>query len=286
MDTDTKQISLASIGDCCVDIYPDQHKVFLGGTAFNVAYHAQKAGSKASIVSAVGKDTYGDMFIRTAKANGINTDYLVQLQGKTSSVQIPLDNEGKPIFSGWDLGVLEKFILTKEHERFLQTQNAIRIILLKPLKKLFESFYEILHCVQDDDKRPFTIADFAGGSQYSVAIEEIEKYAKSLDMIVRSVDPNNKKELDFLKYLAKKYKKMVLASLGQKGSIFFTQDKEYFQQVMKTNVTDTTGAGDAYIAHFIVTYLQTKNIQEAMQRATQAASQTITHLGATIRIPL
>jgi len=272
----SKQLSLASIGDCCVDIYPDQHKVFLGGTAFNVAYHAQQAGAKASIISTVGNDSHGELFIKTAKANGINTEYLAQLNGKTSSVQIPLDKEGKPMFSGWDLGVLEKFRLTHRHETFLQTQDAARAILFKPLKKAFSAFCDM------ELPNTFKVGDCAGGSIYSENIEAIEKYIQGLAMIVRSVDYKNKRELSFLKHIAKKYKKLVLASLGQKGSIVFIQDKEYFQQTMKTNVTDTTGAGDAYIAYFVITYLQTKNVKEAMQKATQAALQTITHFGGNI----
>src|SRR5205085_7406561 len=71
------KISLATIGDCCVDIYPEQNKSFLGGTAFNVAYHAQNAGAMASIISVVGNDFYGSLFIKTAQECNINTDYLV-----------------------------------------------------------------------------------------------------------------------------------------------------------------------------------------------------------------
>jgi fructoselysine 6-kinase len=80
------KISLATIGDCCIDIYPEQNKSFLGGTAFNVAYHAQNAGALASIISVVGNDFYGSLFIKTAQECNINTDYLVMKKGKTSSL--------------------------------------------------------------------------------------------------------------------------------------------------------------------------------------------------------
>ncbi|MEK7513666.1 MAG: fructoselysine kinase, partial [Patescibacteria group bacterium] len=49
-------IKLASIGDCCVDIYPQLNQSFLGGSAFNVALTAQKLKTKASLISAVGTD--------------------------------------------------------------------------------------------------------------------------------------------------------------------------------------------------------------------------------------
>src|SRR5260221_14542013 len=137
------KISLATLGDCCVDIYPDQNKDFLGGTAFNVAYHAQKAGAMASIISVVGNDVYGSLFFKIAKECQINTDYLVMKKGKTSSLLIPLDKEGKPIFSGWDLGVLGSFILTNQDEKFLQTQDVAKAICLKPMKSFFTSFCQM-----------------------------------------------------------------------------------------------------------------------------------------------
>jgi len=276
MNMASNKISLTSIGDCCVDIYPDQNRVFLGGTAFNVAYHAQKAGAIPSIVSVVGDDAYGQLFFKMAKENNINADYLVLQKGKTSNVLIPLDKEGKPIFSGWDLGVLESFILTNRDEQFLKTQDAAKAILLKPLKSLFTSFCQ-MHL-----SKTFKVGDFAGGSMYSEDINVIQNYIQDLNMIVRSVDFKNKKELSFLKQLAQKYDKLILASLGANGSIIFTKDNEYFEPAIKINVTDTTGAGDAYIGYFLVSYLQTKDIPNAMKEATKAAAKVVIQFGANI----
>src|SRR5476651_2686586 len=130
-----KELSLTTVGDCCVDIYPDLQKVFLGGTAFNVAYHAKRVGFNASIVSLVGEDPYGSLFLQKAREIGINTMFLYQITGQTSIVQIPRDAEGKPVFSGWELGVLQELVLTPQDKLFFQTQDTVRAILLKPLQK-------------------------------------------------------------------------------------------------------------------------------------------------------
>jgi fructoselysine 6-kinase len=276
MKVTSHTMSFTSIGDCCVDIYPDNNKVFLGGSAFNVAYHAQKAGAKASLISAVGDDAYGHLFFQVAQEHEINTEHLASKEGKTSSVLIPLDEEGKPIFSGWDLGVLEHFMLTKEHEQFLHTQDAASIIFLTPLKTLFTSFCQM--------RLPttFKVCDFAGGSEYSEAIDVIQQYIRNLDLILRSVEYNNQEELSFLKQLAQGSDTLILATLGAHGSIIFSKDQEYFEPVVKTNVTDTTGAGDAYLANFVVRYLQTHDIPEAMREASRAAAKVITQFGASI----
>ncbi len=273
------EISLTTIGDLCVDIYPNHNKVFFGGTAFNVAYHAEKAGADASIISLVGEDRYGDLFIQKAQKQEINTDYLEQVPGKTSSVQIPLDENGKPQFAGWELGVLEHLELTSRHTLFLQNQDAVRAILLKPLQRSFEQFCHL--------KLPhtFKVGDLAGGSIYSIEPDEIEQYVEGLDMIIWSVGNGLKSfstEINHLKHLAKKYNKIVLASLGEKGSMIFTKDREYFEPAIPVKVTDTTGAGDAYIAYFITHYLQTKDIATSMKIGSKAASGVVEQFGSNI----
>ncbi|HSW88443.1 MAG TPA: PfkB family carbohydrate kinase [Candidatus Saccharimonadales bacterium] len=272
----SKFISFTTIGDLCIDIYPNHNKVLLGGTAFNVAYHAKKAGADASIISLVGEDRYGDLFIQKAQKQEINTDYLEQVPGKTSSVQIPLDENGKPQFAGWELGVLEHLELTPKHTLFLQNQDAVRAILLKPLQKSFEQFCKLTlpHTLK--------VGDLAGGSIYSIETDEIERYVEGLDMIIWSVGNGLKSfpiEINHLKQLAKKYNKIVLASLGEKGSMIFTKDREYFEPAIPVDVTDTTGAGDAYIAYFMTNYLQTKDIATSMKIGSKAASEVVEQFG-------
>lgn len=271
-------LSITNIGDCCVDIYPEQKKVFLGGTAFNVSYNAKRAGFNASIVSVVGTDSYGDLFLEKAKKLGIYTTYLQQISGSTSSVQIPLDAEGKPMFAGWDIGVLDHLKLTSEHKSFFQTQDVVRATLLKPLQMSFEQFCSM------SLPNTFKVGDLAGGSIYSIKNDEIEKYMPGLDLIVRSRDAINRvsTENEHLRFLARKYNKIILASLGSEGSLIFTKDEEYFEPAIPVSVTDTTGAGDAYIAYFLYSYLSSKNIQKSMKLATKEASKVVTQFGSNI----
>ena len=75
---------------------------------------------------------------------------------------------------------------------------------------------------------------------------------------------------------------MVLATLGENGSVLFSGQKEYRQAATSVQTSDTTGAGDAYIAAFVIKYLRSRDIPAAMEQAARAAAQTITaprHLG-------
>lgn len=246
-------LKFTSIGDCCVDVYPQFNQSFLGGSAFNVYLAAQKLKIKASLISAVGTDDWGKKYLSIFPVSS--------LPGKTSHVNITLDKNNSPNFSAWQLGVLKKFTLTPAHEKFLSSQNAAHCTAIKPLKSILDKFCQM--------KLPgvFKSADFDGNTPYTFNNAALTKYAPAFGLIAANRPVNIKH-------------KMVLITLGKQGSRIITPKKTYFQAALKTKATDTTGAGDTYLATFIINYLQTKDIQKSMFLATQSAVKKITHLGA------
>ncbi|MDZ7587609.1 MAG: carbohydrate kinase family protein [Patescibacteria group bacterium] len=265
-----KTIKFTSIGDCCVDLYPQFNQAFLGGSAFNVALTAQRLNIKTSLISAVGTDKFGKKYLSAP----INTQFLASFPAKTSQVKINLDQHHSPVFSRWQLGALKKLELTSIHQKFLTTQNIAYCTAIKPLEKILSQFCQM------DLPEVFKSADFDGNTPYSFSVQDIPQYLSGLNLVVKSIDASDTKSLTFLKNLSVKYNKICLVTLGSRGSQVFTKEKTYFQPAIKTKPTDTTGAGDAYLATFIIKYLQTKDIQQSMFLATQAAAQKITRLGA------
>jgi len=263
-------IKFASIGDCCVDVYPQFNQALLGGSAFNVALAARKLKVKTSLISAVGTDDWGKKYLSTH----IDSQFISSLPGKTSHVEIKLDKHKSPVFSQWQLGALKNFQLNPSHQDFLSTQTAVTCTAIKPLEKILNQFCQM------DLPGVFKSADFDGNTPYSFSVPDIPQYLSSLDLAAKSINSSDTKSLNFLKNLAIKHNKMILVTLGSHGSQIFTKEKTYFQPSIKTKPTDTTGAGDAYLATFIIHYLQTKNIPASMISATQAAAQKITRLGA------
>lgn len=259
-----KDIPAAFIGDCCVDMYKE--KVGFGGSAFYGAVHATLAGAKASVVSAVGSDRFGKLFVEAFTFRKINITHLAQLPGKTSSITVKLDKNGVPSYSNWQLGVLKDFRLTSVHEAFLRRHHVAKAVFFTPLVRVFEAFCALK--LQNTVK----VGDFAGTSSYSRGIETIEKYIHGLDIIVKSTEKSDEQTLRFLRRVATKYNKLCLVLVGQHGSIVFDRTKEYSQPAAKLKAINTTGAGDVYISSFLITYLQTGSIHSAMRRGNTAAA--------------
>lgn len=256
-------IRFASIGDCCADIYSDHVK--LGGTAYNVALAASRAGAQTSIVSAIGSDETGKQFIQSFKKNSIDTSHLSVINALTDSIEIRLDRSGKPNYSNWKTAAVGTVLLSDP--AFLKRHDVARAVLFTSTKQLFEEFCNL------NLGTTIKIGDFAGTSADSFDVHAIEQYAKNLDVIIKSIE--NNQSLSTLQYIAQKYDCMVLGLLGSKGSVVFTKNEIFKEPAIRVQTTNTTGAGDVYQAFFLVTYVKTKNIQKSMRVATRAAAEAI-----------
>ena len=74
---------------------------------------------------------------------------------------------------------------------------------------------------------------------------------------------------------------LLVITNGKKGSYAYHDSKVYYQKaIVTTKVLDTTGAGDAFTAGFIASYIQTSDIQKSMKAGAEYAVRIIARLGA------
>ena len=265
-----KQASFASIGDLCIDWFEDSNQFFLGGTAYNTAISAVKAGANVQIFSSIGTDKFGQAFRKSFSLLGIDSSYLRIFDGKTSQIKINRDKNRQPTYADWRLGVLSKYSLGKEEKNQLKKFDIAKLTFFKPLQKLFDDFS------QTRLNHTLKVADFAGSSIYSCHTSLISRYINNFDVVVKSLDSKNISDLFALEELSlQNTEKVVLALLGEKGSVAFFNGKRFVQPSTKVKVIDATGAGDAYMAQFLVSYLAKRNIPQAMLAGSQVASEVV-----------
>ncbi len=69
-------------------------------------------------------------------------------------------------------------------------------------------------------------------------------------------------------------------TLGARGSVTYHRGAEYrAEAVPVSEVVDTTGCGDSYHAGFVCKLLLGGNIEEAMKKGAEIASETLSHFG-------
>jgi fructoselysine 6-kinase len=78
----------------------------------------------------------------------------------------------------------------------------------------------------------------------------------------------------------------VVLTCGARGVYFDDGSRVLYQKATPVEVVDTCGAGDSFIAIFLTSFrLEQKTVEEALYRATEAASVTCTYLGGFPQMP-
>lgn len=78
---------------------------------------------------------------------------------------------------------------------------------------------------------------------------------------------------------AKTYNNHLIVTMGNKGAMYKTNTTEKFYTSINVDVTDVCGAGDTFLSALVYQYLNTLNIDVAIEFANKAASVTVQHMG-------
>lgn len=74
-------------------------------------------------------------------------------------------------------------------------------------------------------------------------------------------------------------------TLGVKGSCYIDKDRKIHQEIFRTDVVDTTAAGDTYTGYFIAGLLRGWDMEKCLRVAAKASSITVSREGAAPSVP-
>lgn len=77
----------------------------------------------------------------------------------------------------------------------------------------------------------------------------------------------------------------IVLTLGELGSIYASNSTFLKQKAFQVEPQDTTAAGDTFMGYFMASIAQDKSIEDSLNRASRAASLSVTKLGAAQSIP-
>ena len=257
--------------------------IFPGGKGLNQSVALGRAGVSVSHAGAVGKD--GDFLLELLKESCVDTKYIQVLEGvQTGTAIIQNDKSGDNciiLYSGANHQITKEQIANTisdfEKGDFLVLQNEIngmdsivRVAEEKGLKI-------VLNPSPMNEKilgLPLQYVDYFVLNEVEAAqilgLENISE--KDGEKIVREL------------YNTYPHAKIVL-TLGAEGSIYFDGEKLYRQRAYKTEVVDTTAAGDTFSGFFIAGIFRGDTVEQAMDTAARAAGIAISRPGAAPSIP-
>lgn len=260
-------MKICAIGDNCIDFYPATDESFPGGNPVNVAVYFKRLGGESSYIGAVGTDRFGKVMVDGLSAKGVDVSRVHVDEGKTAVTIVEIVN-GDRVFGDYDEGVMEHFKLTAEDIDFILKHDMVVSGFWGHCNDNFKEFHE---------KGILTAFDFATKLDDS-SVEEIVGY---MDYAFFSYDDG---DMDWIREYMKKMhshgSKMIITTMGEKGSLVYDGEKFYEFGIFPCEVVDTIGAGDSYIAGFLHGILEGLTIPECMEKGARNSTVTIAYKGA------
>lgn len=115
---------LATIGDNCVDIYPQLNKAFSGGNAVNVAVYCTRYGIQPGCITWVGDDDYGTKLKQDLARMGVDISHVHTKHGVTAQTQVELHDNDR-VFGDYTEGVMADFALSEEDYAWLAQYDIV-----------------------------------------------------------------------------------------------------------------------------------------------------------------
>jgi ribokinase len=250
-----------------------------GGSAANFAVACSRLGLKSGFIGMIGDDSEGNYLREDLRKEGVDTSGVASTNVyPTGQVYIALDREGKRMmfaFSGAANALDEKDINVK----YIASSKFLHIADLKNVKPLIAAAKKAQDAETKVSLNPGELIAVQG-------YDEIKDLLSNVDVFISSRNEVNQIfRTENLEYAIKKVFKsgpeIAVITLGSEGCIA-ADSWEALHRVpaFKTEVVDTTGAGDAFCAGLLTKLVEGKGLIEAARFASAVAALKITRLGA------
>jgi fructokinase len=267
-----QKIRVLTFGEALFDII--KGTVHLGGAPLNLAAHLAKLGAKPAVLTAVGKDELGKILLSRAEEMGIETSYILTNEKRpTGTVTVELENGGIPIFT-INEGVAWDAIVPDEGKFRALTEEEWDVFCFGTLAQRSEENRRTLQRLFSDVKTKYFFYDInlrAGFYKkewilYSLEHCTILKMNEEEAAIISCMLFDTIYSCKVLcRLLIEKYPEIsvICITKGPEGAAVYHQGVYEEVNTTPVKVADTVGAGDAFSAAFLYTYLSGHGVLKA-----------------------
>ena len=285
----TSNVEVAALGTCNIDfimkvprfsmaddeVDVENMTVSLGGSASNFAVGVSRMNVNVGIIARVGHDQFGDFVTDKFKEEGVQTQRLLKIHQSTGMAFIAVDKKGeRSIYAS--MGANAQFKLDKDDKKYIKSSSILHIT----------GMYQ--EVVEKASKYAKFLSLNPGTVLSTYGIDSLYKIMERANIIFL-----NKKEITLLtgenleegsKLLIEMGIPMVVVTCGKRGANLYTSEGVIHSSPLEVKSIDTTGAGDAFAAGFIASFVKNQEIRQCLQFGNVMSSKCVGNLGA-INIP-
>ena len=261
------RLRVLGLGDNTVDTYVDRHLQFPGGNAVNVAVLCRRLGAQASYLGCLGSDEAGDVLRAALAAEGVDLSHCRRIEGANARARIA-HNAGDRRFIGSTPGVRGRYGLRGEDFAFIAGHDLTHTSIYSELEAELARVAGAAPLLSFDYSERWT-PDYLARTLPFVDIAFLS-YPNQSDAACEAL----------LETCAERDIDAVVVTRGSAGAIAWIDGDVLRQGVVPTNVVDTLGAGDGFIAGFLMALLGGAGAADCLQRGAENAARVCTWQGA------
>jgi fructoselysine 6-kinase len=244
--------SLLGLGDNTVDTYVDRALQFPGGNAVNVAVLARRLGARTGYLGCLGSDEAGMLLVDALRDEGVDTGHCRICSGENARAFIGHDGNDR---------------------RFLRSQRGVRGQWggFSPADLAYIAGFDLVHASVYSELDADLAALRPAIRRFSYDFSErwtdanLAATLPVLDIAFLSFPTGSDAECrELARRCAEAGPGLVVVTRGERGSLALAGGVFHHHGVTRAEIVDTLGAGDGFIAAFLLAVLAGRDLPEAL----------------------
>ncbi len=291
-------------GEALIDFMPVEtadgasaFQPFNGGSIYNVAIALGRLGKNVGFFGGLSNDLFGDMLASELNKSRVDTSLAI-FSNRPTTLAFVKFSDGQPAYAFLDEGSAGRLI--NASPQLSDDINLLHFGSISLINDPAASMFENLTAHEngrrlisiDPNIRPSLIDN---ADVYRARLQRMFSYAdiiKISDEDLEWLHPTQKPD-DFARAQLINGASLVVVTRGKEGAMAFTKAHKYELAIEKTDVVDTVGAGDAFMAgllaslneHELLTRekldtIELPFLQSTLEKASHVAAITVSRKGA------
>jgi ribokinase len=256
-----------------------------GGKGANQAVAAARLGGRVTFVGKIGDDIFGKQAVQQLEDEGINVDFVtVDPENPSGVALITVDKKGENsiVVAPGSNGTLspadfDKAIAELQDSEFVLMQLEIPIPTVEHIASLASGKQKK---VVLNPAPAAVLSDELLQNLYIITPNETEA-----ELLTGIKVTDEQTALKAASVLHDKGVEIVIITMGSAGAFLLKDGKSEIISAPKVEAVDTTAAGDTFNGALVVALSEGKTIQVSIAFANQAASISVTRIGAQSSVP-
>jgi sugar/nucleoside kinase (ribokinase family) len=269
-------VRITGVGDCGVDRYLNLARDRPGGITLNFAVNARRlfpATDTVGVVTAVGTDPESGLVRRAIAKYGLEA-CLVDLVGATSIQYIDREPSGEKIFVRYEQGVLGDYRIGPRERAVIAETDLLMAVVYAQIEGFFDS-------VMQQPSPGLRVVDFGDMAGLTGGVALVERYVDRFHVGFFGLGPQDGARIDRLADLARAHRRLFVVTLAAEGSLALSAElRLHCPAEPVPQVVDTTGAGDAFAAGFLLEYCRSRQVAVSLARGARHAALAVQQVGA------